>query len=50
MEKLITIKAINFRLATSGLKTKVQGIRGPILDEELSKCKEFGNRIGQEIV
>ncbi len=49
MEKRITEKAPNLKLVTSGLSIKVRGMRGPILEEELPKCNEFGNKIATQI-
>jgi len=42
MEKRINEKA-------SGLSIKVQGMKGPIVEEDLPKCKEFENKITTQI-
>ena len=49
MEKRISEKAPDFKLLTSGLSIRVQGMKGPILDEEFPKCTEFGNRIAGQL-
>jgi flavodoxin len=45
MEKRIAEKAPGLRLVVPGLSIKVDGVKGPITDGELPKCKEFGIRI-----
>lgn len=42
MEKQINEKIPDLEKATSGLSIKVEGIKGPITEEDLPKCKEFG--------
>jgi flavodoxin len=42
MEKQLGEKAPGLTLATPGLSLGVVGMRGPISESELSKCKEFG--------
>jgi hypothetical protein len=34
---------------TSGLSIKVQGIKGPIAEEEIPKCIEFGRKIATQL-
>ncbi len=46
MEKQITEKVPSLKLVTPGLSIKVKGIKGPVLEEELPRCKEFGAKIG----
>ena len=46
MEKQITEKVPSLNLTTPGLSIKVKGAKGPILEEELPKCREFGAKIG----
>ncbi len=45
MEKRIGEKVPALKLITSGLSIKVDGMKGPITDGELPKCKEFGKKI-----
>jgi flavorubredoxin len=49
MEKKINEKVPGLKLVTPGLSIKVQGMKGPILEGELPKCKEFGNKIATQM-
>ena len=49
MEKRINEKAPELKQIAPGLSIKVQGMKGPISDGELPKCKDFGNRIATQI-
>jgi flavodoxin len=49
MEKRINEKVPGLKQIAPGLSIKVQGIKGPILEAELPKCKEFGNKIATQI-
>ncbi|MGB9683605.1 MAG: flavodoxin family protein [Candidatus Bathyarchaeales archaeon] len=49
MEKRISEKALGLKRLTSGLSIKVQGMKGPIVEGELSKCKEFGKKIAIQL-
>ena len=49
MEKRINEKVPGLKQIAPGLSTRVQGMKGPILEEELLKCKEFGNKIATQI-
>jgi len=42
MEKQINEVMPNLNKASSGLSIKVGGMKGPIVEEDLQKCKEFG--------
>ena len=42
MEKQINQKVPQLKLLTSGLSIRVEGMKGPITEGELPKCKEFG--------
>ncbi len=46
MEKQIIEKVPSLNLITPGLSIKLKGGQGPILEEELPKCREFGVKIG----
>ena len=50
MEEKIIQKLPDFRQIASGLSIKVQGMKGPIIEEEIPKCKEFGEKIANQIV
>ncbi|MFW9950081.1 MAG: flavodoxin family protein [Candidatus Thorarchaeota archaeon] len=47
MEKQIAKVMPNMKRVSSGLSIKVGGIKGPLIDEELPKCKEFGKKLAQ---
>jgi flavorubredoxin len=49
MEKQIGEEIPHLELITPGLSIKVQGMKGPIVEGELPKCREFGNRIAGQI-
>ena len=46
MEKQLTEKVLSLKVITPGLSIKVKGAKGPILEEELPKCREFGVKFG----
>jgi len=45
MEKQISEKVPGLKLAAPGLSIRVKGMKGPIAEGELPKCKEFGTKI-----
>jgi flavodoxin len=49
MEKRINEKVSGSKQLAPGLSIKVQGMKGPILEGELPKCKEFGNKIATQL-
>ncbi|MEM3578786.1 MAG: flavodoxin domain-containing protein [Candidatus Bathyarchaeia archaeon] len=49
MEKRINEKAPGLKRVVAGLSIKVKGIKGPILEDELPKCKEFGKNIAIQL-
>ena len=49
MEKRINEKVPGLKQMAPGLSIAVQGMKGPILEGELPKCKEFGNKIATQI-
>ena len=49
LEKRIKDKVPGAIQAAPGLSIKVQGMKGPISEGELPKCKEFGNKIATQI-
>ena len=49
MEKRINEKVFGSKQLAPGLSIKVQGMKGPISEGELPKCKEFGNKIATQL-
>jgi len=49
MEKRISDKVSGSKLAAPGLSIRVDGMKGPISEGELPKCKEFGNKIATQM-
>lgn len=49
MEDKINEKIPGSKLITPGLSIKVMGTKGPILEEEFPKAKEFGKQIATQI-
>jgi len=49
MEKQMNKKAPGLKLVVPGLSIKVDGMKGPITEGELSKCKEFGAKIATQL-
>ena len=49
MEKRINEKVSGSKQLAPGLSIKVQGMKGPIFEGELPKCKEFGNKIATQL-
>jgi flavorubredoxin len=49
MEKQISKKAPRLKLAAPGLSIRVEGMKGPITEGELPKCKEFGAKIATQM-
>ena len=49
MEKQIGEKVRGLKLAVLGLSIKVEGMKGPIAEGELPKCKEFGVKIASQL-
>lgn len=45
MEKQIMKKIPGIKKAIDGLQVGVQGIKGPLIEGELEKCKEFGKKL-----
>ena len=45
MEKQISEKVTQLKLAVPGLSIRVKGMKGPIDEGEIPKCKEFGVKI-----
>ncbi len=49
MEKRLNEKAPGLKLLTSGLSIEVAGVKGPIVEEDLPKCREFGKEVATQI-
>ncbi len=49
MEKRISEKVPGLKLIVPGLSIKVGGMKGPIVEGELPKCKDFGNKIANQL-
>ncbi len=49
LEKRISDKVAGSKLAAPGLSIRVDGMKGPISEGELPKCKEFGKRIATQL-
>ena len=47
MEKQITELIPNLNKVSPGLSIKVGGMKGPIVDEDLPKCREFGIKLAK---
>jgi len=49
MEKRINEKVPELKMIASGLSIRVQGMKGPIAEAELPKCREFGKKLATQI-
>ena len=49
MEKRINEKVPCLKQIAPGLSIEVQGMKGPLVEGELPKCREFGNKIATQI-
>jgi menaquinone-dependent protoporphyrinogen IX oxidase len=49
MEKKINEKAPELKIVTPGLSIRVEGMKGPIAEEEFPKCREFGKQVATQI-
>jgi len=49
MEKQISEKVPGLKLVAPGLSIRVEGMKGPITEGELPKCKEFGVKIATQL-
>ncbi len=47
MEKQISENLPNSTITLPGLSIKVGGMKGPIVEEDLSKCKEYGIKLAK---
>ncbi|MHA2352841.1 MAG: flavodoxin family protein [Candidatus Thorarchaeota archaeon] len=49
MEERINEKTPGLQLLLPGLSIQVEDMKGPILEEELPKCREFGKRVATQL-
>jgi len=49
MEKRINEKVLGLNRMAPGLSIKAHGMKGPLVEGELPKCKEFGNKVATQI-
>jgi len=49
MEKRINEKVPGLKMIAPGLSIRVQGMKGPIAEAELPKCKDFGKKLATQI-
>jgi len=49
MESRLSEKVPGLKMAAPGLSIRVEGMKGPISEGELPKCKEFGTKIAAQI-
>jgi len=49
MERKIGEKVSGAKLVTPGLSIRVDGMKGPVPEEEIPKCKEFGKKIADQM-
>ncbi len=49
MEKQVNEKVPNSTMALPGLSIKVGGMKGPIVEEDVSKCKEYGINLAKKM-
>ncbi len=49
MEKRMSEKVPSMKKLAPGLSIKVQGMKGPIIDGELPKCKDFGKEVATKL-
>ena len=49
MEKMVSEKVPALKQMAPGLSIKVQGMKGPIMEGELPKCKEFGKKVATQL-
>ncbi|MDH5450650.1 MAG: flavodoxin family protein [Candidatus Bathyarchaeota archaeon] len=49
MEKRIDEKVPGLKLITSGLSIRVKGFTGPIVEDDLPKCRDFGKKLANQL-
>ena len=49
LEKMVGKKLPNLKLILPGLSIRVYGVTGPIVEDELPKCVDFGRKIASQL-
>jgi len=49
MEKRVREKAPGLKQAAPGLSVRVKGMRGPVSENELPRCREYGRKIAAQL-
>ena len=49
LEKIVEKTLPQLKLLSPSLSIRVKGVTGPVAEGELTKCKEFGNRIANQL-
>ncbi len=49
MEEHIQEKLPHLRVIRPGLSIAVGGVKGPIIDADIPKCKEFGKKVAAQL-
>ncbi len=49
LEGIVQTKLPSLKLISPGLSVRVNGVKGPVMDEELPKCMEFGKVIAAQL-
>jgi flavodoxin len=49
LEKMIAQKAPGLKLVTPGLSVVVDGMKGPVSQEEINKSREFGQKLAKQL-
>jgi len=50
MEQRVRERAPTMKMVAPRLSIKVEGMKGPIAEGELPKCKEFGTKIATQLM
>lgn len=49
LEGMVQTNLSNLKLVLPGLSVRVNGVRGPVMDDEFSRCIEFGKEIAGKL-
>ena len=49
LEIIVGKKLPNLKIFSPSLSVRVKGVTGPVVEGELTKCKEFGNRVANQL-
>ena len=50
LEKIVEKNLPNLKLLSPSISVRVNGVTGPVAEGELTKCKEFGSRIANQLM